>query len=346
MSRRAVVWRVAQSIALIGLLMPRGAAAAEAGDFFAGRTIYLQIGFGPGGENDIWGRAIAGHLGDHIAGHPRVIVQNVPGAGGLKLINQLYNVEPRDGTVIGMVNRGIPFEPLLGGDGAQFDPLKMNWIGSPDRDTTVCVARKDARVKQMNDLFTKELVAGATGSGADTAVYPEFLAALLGMKFRTVKGYQGTKEISLAMERGEVEGLCVAYDSLLHETLAREGRINILFQAALTPDPRLKQTPVVSDLARSEADRQALNLFFARVELGRPLVLPPGVPAERVRALRDGLRETLRDTAFLQDAKRQELNVDYTGGEELERRIAAAWRTPKAVIERTKAALGRTTRPG
>lgn len=326
---------------VLGMALPGVARAAAAGDFFAGRTIYLEIGFGPGGDNDIWGRTIASHLGDHIAGHPRVIAQNAPGAGGLKLINQLYNVSPRDGSVIGLINRGIPFEPLLGGDGVQFDPLKLNWIGSPDRDTTVCVARTDASVKEMRDLFTKELVVGATGSGADTAVYPEFLSALLGMKFRTVKGYQGTKEISLAMERGEVAGLCVAYDSLLHEPLAQEGRVNMLFQAALTPDPRLKNTPVASDLARSDGDRAALNLFFARVELGRPLVLPPGVPAERVRALRDALRDTTRDAGFLQDAKRQGLNVAYIGGEELERRIAAAYRTPKAVIARTRAALGR-----
>ncbi len=330
--------------ALLGafiLLMPQTAAAAGAGNFFAGRTIYLEIGFGPGGDNDIWGRMIASHLGDHIAGHPRVIAQNAPGAGGLKLINQLYNVAPRDGSVIGLINRGIPFEPLLGGDGVQFDPLKMNWIGSPDRDTTVCVARKDAPVKAMRDLFTRQLVVGATGSGADTAVYPDFLNALLGMKFRTVKGYQGTKEISLAMERGEVEGLCVAYDSLLHEALAREGQVNILFQAALTPDPRLKNTPVASDLARSDSDRAALNLFFARVEVGRPLVLPPGVPPERVRILRDALRDTVQDPGFRHDADRQGLHVEYIGGEEVERRIAAAYRAPKPVIERTKAALGR-----
>jgi tripartite-type tricarboxylate transporter receptor subunit TctC len=298
--------------------------------------------FGPGGANDVWGRVIAKHLGDHIAGHPRIIVQNAPGAGGLKLMNQLYNVGPRDGTVIGLVNRGIPFEPLLGGAGVQFDPLKMNWLGSPDRDTTVCVARKDAQVKDMRELFTKELLAGATGSGADTAVYPEFLATLLGMKFKTIKGYQGTKDISLAMERGEVDGLCVAYDSLQRESLAREGRVTILFQAALTPDARLKNVPVATDLARSEADREALKLFFARVEIGRPLVLPPGVPQERVTELRSALSETIHDPQFLEEAKRQSLNVDYIGGDEITSVIASAYQAPKDVIKHTAAALGRS----
>lgn len=308
---------------------------------FAGKTIDLEVGFGPGGDNDIWARTLATHLGDHIPGRPRVVVQNAPGAGGLRLINQLYNVAPRDGTVIGLVNRGIPFEPLLGGEGTQFDPLKMNWIGSPDRDTTVCAARKDAHVHSLNELFTTGLVVGATGSGADTALYPEFLNALLGLKFRVVKGYQGTKEISLAMERGEVEGICVAYDSLMHEPLAREGKLNILFQVAVTPDPRLKNVPLATSLARSQGDRDALTLFLARVEVGRPLVMSEGVPAGSVQQMRDALRATVQDPQFIADARKQGLNVAYLSGEELAAKIAAAYRAPRAVVQRVKAALGR-----
>lgn len=328
------------SLLLVTLSAVPVAAPAAVPDF-AGKTIYLEVGFGPGGENDIWARTIAAHLGDHIPGHPRVIVQNMPGAGGLKLMNELYRIAPQDGTMIGMVNRGIPFEPLLGGEGTDFDALKMNWLGSPDRDTTVCVARKDAPAHSMQDLFARELVVGATGSGADTAIYPEFLKALLGMKFRVVKGYQGTKEISLAMERGEVEGLCVAYDSLLHEPLAREGKINILFQAALTPDPGLKNIPVATGIARSEADRQALALFFTRVEIGRPLVLPPGVPRERVAQLRAAIRETVADPRFAADAKKQGLKIEYLPGEQVAAEIASAYQAPKPVIQRVRAALGR-----
>jgi tripartite-type tricarboxylate transporter receptor subunit TctC len=336
--------------ALIGIFLlllgaaPPLAAAESSPAFFVGKTVYILIGFGPGGANDIWARTIAVHLGEHLPGHPRIVPQNSPGAGGLKLMNQLYNVSPKDGTVIGLVNRGIPLEPLLGGDGTQFDPSKMNWIGSPDKDTTVCVARKDAQVKTLRDLFTKPLLMGATGSGADTATYPEFLSALLGMKFKTIKGYQGTKEISLAMERKEVEGLCVAYDSLMRETLAREGKINILFQAALEPDRRLKNVPVGTDLARSTQDRQALQLFFARVALGRPFVAPPGVPAERVAMLRKAFDDTLKDPAFLKDAKLQDLNIDAIGGQQLSDIIASVYKTPKDVVRRTAQALGHVGR--
>jgi tripartite-type tricarboxylate transporter receptor subunit TctC len=273
-----------------------------------------------------------------------VVPQNSAGAGGLKLINQLYNVSPKDGTVIGLVNRGIPLEPLVGGEGTQFDPLRMNWIGSPDNDTTVCVARTDAKVRSIQDLFANELLMGATGSGADTAVYPEFLSQLLGMKFKVIKGYQGTKEISLAMERKEVEGICVAYDSLRREPLAREGKINILFQAALKPDPRLKNVPVGTDLARSEEDRQVLRLFFTRVALGRPFVAPPGVPATRIALLRQAFDETMRDPAFLEDARRQELNVNVTTGGELSDIIVSAYSTPENVVMRMAKALGRPGR--
>jgi len=324
----------------------RAVAAPSPDSFYTGKTVTLLVGFGPGGENDVWARIIAKHMVDHLPGRPRLVVQNSPGAGSLKLINQLYNVSPRDGTVIGLVSRGLPLEPLLGGEGAQFDPLKMNWLGSPDRDTTVCVARKDAKVQTLNDLFSKPLLVGATGSGADTAIYPDFLAELLGMKFKTVKGYQGLKEITLAMERGEVEGICAAHDSLMRSALARAGKINILFQAALTSDPRLKTVPVGTDLARSDADRQALTLFFARVALGRPFVAPPGVPPERVAILRQAFDDTMKDPGLIADAKRQDLNPGPITGAELAELIAAAYKTPKAIVERTTLNLTRARKSG
>lgn len=317
------------------------AAAQTPVEYFKGRTVSLLVGFGPGGGNDAWARTIARHIGRHWPGNPSIIVQNQPGAGGLTLMNQLGAIAPKDGTVIGLVNRGIPLEPLLGGQGIQFDPRTMSWIGSPDRDITVCAARKDAAVQRMQDLFDKELVVGATGSGADTAIYPEFLAALLGMKFKTVKGYKGSNDVILAMERGEVQGICVANDSLARQPIAREGRVNILFQAAMKPDPRLKDVPVGLGLARNQEDRQALQLFFARVALGRPFVAPPGIPADRLAAVRKAFADTLADTAFVADAAKQRLTVDAISGEDLHRLIEDAYRTPPAIVQRTIKALGR-----
>jgi tripartite-type tricarboxylate transporter receptor subunit TctC len=314
--------------------------AQTAPEPFAGRTISLMIGFGPGGANDVWARAIARHMSKFLPGNPTIVPQNFPGAGGLRLMNELYNVSPKDGTVIGLVNRGLPFEPLLGGANVRFDPLKMNWIGSPDRDITVCASRKDAQVQTMQELFSKQLVVGATGSGADTAIYPQFLSELLGMKFKIIQGYPGSKEISLAMERGEVEGICVAYESLMRQNLARQGKVNILFQAALQADPRLKDVPIGTDLARSEQDRAVLKLFFARVAVGRPIVAPPGMDPERVALLRKAFDQTMRDPAFLEDAKAQALTVDGISGQEIADVIAETYRSPSEVVKRASEILG------
>jgi len=314
--------------------MSSASLAQAPADFYRGKQIALLVGFGPGGEDDLWARMISRHLPTHIPGNPNVVPQHTPGSGGLLVVNRLYNTAVRDGTVIGMINRGIPFEPLLGGQGTQFDALKINYIGSPGRDTTVCAARKDAAVQSLQDLYTRELTVGGTGSGADTAIYPEFLSVLLGMKFKLVNGYQGSHEIQLAMERGEVSGICLAYDSVSRGTLARTGRINVLLQAALEPDPRIKDVPMVLDAVRSADDRKALELFFARAAMGRPFVAPPDMPADRLKMVRDAFRDTMRDPEFIEDAKRNMLDVAPADGEHLAALIQKVYATPKPIVDK------------
>jgi len=193
----------------------------------------------------------------------------------------------------------------------------------------------------MQDLYTKELAVGGTGSGADTAVYPQFLSALLGMRFKLVQGYKGSGEIQLAMERKEVDGICVAYDSVLRGNLARQGELNILLQAGLEPDPRIKDVPQALQAARSPEERQALELFFARVAMGRPFVLPPDVPADRVAALRTAFQTMLKDRTFLADAEKLHLRVVATAGERMTALIADAYKTSPSIVQRTIQALGR-----
>jgi tripartite-type tricarboxylate transporter receptor subunit TctC len=332
-------------VAMSCLLSTHTAAADPVADFYHNRTVSLVIGFGVGGDDDLWGRLVGKHLGRHIPGNPAVTVQNLPGAAGLVLMNRLANAAPRDGTVIAMVNRGIAFEPLLGGAGTQFDPLAMTYIGSPNRDTTVCAARRDAAVRRMADLFTTELKVGATGSGADTAIYPEFLAALLGMKFNVVKGYSGSREVTLAIERNEVQGICLAYDSLNRSPFVRDVGVNILLQVAETPDPRFPQVPLGIESAQDPRDRAALQLFLARTLVGRPFVAPPALPAERTAALRAAFDGTLKDAEFLADAARQQARVVPVSGPEIVDILAAAYRSPPDVVERTIEALGRKSRP-
>lgn len=334
--RLAYLATIALSLSISG-----AASVAAANNFFTGKMITILIGFGVGGEDDLWARTIARHLGAHIAGNPTVVPENAPGAGGLLVANRLYNTVPKDGTVIGLINRGIPFEPLLGGQGDQFDALKFNYIGSPGRDTTVCAARKDAAVKTMQDLYSKTLTVGGTGSGADTAIYPQFLSSLLGMKLKVVLGYKGSHDIQLAMERDEVQGICLAYDSLERGTLARAHQIDILLQASLEPDPRLEGVPYGLEFTQGKNEQAALKLFFTRASIGRPFVAPPGMPVGRLAELRQAFDATLHDPAFLDDAAKQQLRVVPISGKQISNMIAGAYETPPGTVKRTMEAMGR-----
>jgi tripartite-type tricarboxylate transporter receptor subunit TctC len=319
-------------------------AAAEEQGVFKGRTINLLVGFGPGGENDEWARMIALRMPRHIPGHPTIVVQNAPGAGGLNLMNTIYNTSPKDGTAIGLISRSLPMQPLLGGSGIRFDPQKMNWIGSPNREFTVCVARKDAPVQSMMEVFQKELAIGGAGSGADSTVSPQFLSGLLGMRFNIIKGYNGSHDVALAMERNEVQGMFIVYDSLQFHPLWREGKLNVLFQASPRADPRLIGVPIVTDLARTEEDRKVLEFFFSRVELGRPFVAPPGMPPQRVAILRKAFDDTMSDPELIADAQKKHLSIDPVTGEELADIIAGIYRAPKDVVGRTLKALASPSR--
>src|SRR3979411_2979814 len=253
-------WALAlAALGLAGSCMP--GSAQTGGDFYKGKQLSVMIGYGVGGSDDLWARLIARHIGDYIPGHPTVVPINPPGAGTLLLPTQTTNTQPKAGTVIGLINRGIPFEPLLGGISVRFDPLKLSFVGSPDRDTAVCVANKDAPVKTVQDLYTQELIVGATGSGADTEVYPSFLKNLLGMKFKIISGYPGSRAINLAIERGEVQGICVSYDTIAREAIFKNGTVQMLFQAALKPDPRLKVIPSAGDFATTAQQNQHPALF-------------------------------------------------------------------------------------
>ncbi len=337
--------RIIVHVALLALFThagPGDAIAQSPDEFYKGKTVHLLIGFGVGGDDDLWARAIAKHMTRHMRGNPVIVPQNIPGAAGLVLANRLFNASPRDGTAFGLINRSIPFEPLLDGQGAQFDPLKMNWIGSPSRDTAVCAARKDATVQKLEDLFGTELRVGATGSATESSIYPEFLSTLVGLKFKVVKGYSGSREITLAMERNEVQGTCISYEALVRSSFFRDLGANILLQASLEVDSRLKNVPAWVDLARSEEDREILRLIGARAAVGRPFVAPPGVPSDRIAALRQAFEDTLRDPAFLDDARAQNLNVVPVTAGQIERIIAAAYKSSPEVVRRTVKALGRT----
>jgi tripartite-type tricarboxylate transporter receptor subunit TctC len=330
---------VAAVIAAIAVSATDPGAAQSADGFYKGKTITILIGSGVAGGTDAWSRTLARNIGRYIPGNPSVIPMNMPGAAGLKMTNYLYNAAPRDGTVFGNPNGGIVLEPLLGGPGASFDATKLSWIGSPDHDTTVCVARKDAAVQSVEDLRTTELVVGSSGSGGNTHLYPTFFANLLGMKIRVIPGYTGTSDILLAVERGEVAGMCSAFVPLSQQSLYRAGKLRILFQAAATPNRDIDAPAPVSFIT-SEQQRKAVEFVVAREDVGRPFFAPPDIPGERLLALRRAFDATMKDPGFLADAKKQNFNIVASTGEELSAIMARIYQTPPEVIDLAAKALG------
>ena len=332
------------AMAAVSLTLGLGASLASAqsvADFYKGRTVSVLIGSAPGGTDDVWGRLIARYMAEHVPGKPTVVASNVPGAGSLLLANQIYNAQPRDGTVIGLINRGALFEPLFGGAGARFDPMEFNYVGSPDRHTPACFARVDAPVRTMMDLLTREYIVGATGSGSDTQFYPEALANILGVKMKIVQGYPGARDVLIAAERGEVQGGCMNYDMLVRDAMYLEKRSRILFQAALKPDDRMPEIPMIKDMARTDEQKIALDLFLQRTLVGRPFLMAPGVPADRLEAIRNAFVATMRDPGFAADARAANVNIHYVSPAALMKIISDAYASPPAAVAAVKMALGR-----
>jgi tripartite-type tricarboxylate transporter receptor subunit TctC len=243
-------------VAFIGI----GPASAQtSAGAFAGKPITLVIGFGPTSAYDLWGRIFARHIGKHLPGNPTVTAQNMEGAGSYRAANFIYNVAPKDGTSFAMIARDAPLGPLTGAPGARFDATKLSWLGSPTIDTNVCIAYKTATVKTAKDLQYKQLAVGGTGPG--TSLYPKALNGILGMKFRLVNGYPTSGDVLLAMERGEVEGICEALDSV------KAGRpdwiptktISVLFQGGIKPDLELTDVQLIAELAHNDADKRAIE---------------------------------------------------------------------------------------
>jgi tripartite-type tricarboxylate transporter receptor subunit TctC len=316
-------------------------AAQPAADSLAGKSVQMIIGFGAGGGYDLWGRTVGRHIGTHLPGHPTVIPQNMPGAGSYAAASYIFNAAPKDGTVLGIIARDAALGPLSGATGARFDPTRFSWIGTPTRETNVCIAYHTAQVKTVRDLFDKPLILGDTGPGTGTRSYPKALNALLGMKFKLVGGFPASSDVFLAMERGEVDGICESLDSIKirRPDWLAEKKVSILFQGGAAPHPELKDIPFVLDLARTREQKQALEFLYAGQGIGRPFVAPPGMPPERLDMLRDAFNATMGDAAFVAETKQSKLELDPQGGKQLAALIAKIYATPKAIVDRITALI-------
>ncbi|MPZ55568.1 MAG: hypothetical protein GEU91_03535 [Rhizobiales bacterium] len=316
-------------------MLPLAPAAAQSpAEFYKGKAVDLQIGYSAGGGYDVYARLVARHIGKHIPGNPTVVPKNMTGAGSLKLANWLYNVAPKDGTVFGMIGRGTGFDPLFGIKGAQFQGTKFNWIGSANDEVSICVSWHTSDVKTFDDLRQRELIVGGTGASADTDQFPKILNAVLGTKMKIITGYPGGNDIGLALERGEVKGRCGwSWSSVkaTHQPWLDEKKINILIQLSLAKHPDLPNVPLIVDLAKTDEEKRILRLVFARQVMGRPFLAPPGIPADRVAALRKAFMDTMRDKEFLAEAEKGKLEITPVSGEDIQKLVEEVYATPAEV---------------
>ena len=327
---------VTRGLIAVVLLLTSVPVAAAQPQPFAGKTVSMVIGFGPGGGYDLWGRTVGRYIGKHLPGNPGVVPQNMPGAGSFVAASHIYNVAPKDGTVMGIIARDVALGPLTGAPGARFDATKFSWLGSPTTEHNVCIAYHTAPVKSADDLRDKQLILGDTGPGTGTRSYPKVLNDLLGTKFKLVGGFRSSADVFLAMERGEVEGICESLDSIVNRRpdWISGKTVNVLLQGGVAPHPSLKGVPFVLDLARNADERQMLEFLYAGQGIGRPFVAPPDLPPERLKMLRDAFNATMKDADFLADAKKGKLDVEPEDGEHLAALIAKIYATPKPIVER------------
>jgi tripartite-type tricarboxylate transporter receptor subunit TctC len=319
------------------------ASAQTVEDFYKGKTISLSIGFDTGGGYDIYGRLLSRHMSKHIPGRPTIVVQNMPGAGSLRAAQYLFSLAPKDGTALGTFGRQMGIAPLLG-TSAQYDGTKFTWIGSITNEVSTCVAWHTATVKSWADMLEKPITLGGDGPGADPDVFALLYRNVFDAKIKLVSGYHGTTPIILAMERGEVDGLCGYSWSTIkskHQPWLKEKKINILVQAALKKDPEIAEVPLVLDLARTEEQRQILKLVLTSQETARPFAAPPGVPADRAAALRAAFDATMKDPELLAETQKLNLDINPLPGTAITNLLTELYAMPKSVIEKAAQAVSK-----
>jgi len=332
------------SAALIALAAAEPAQAQDAvAQFYRGKQINLYIGSTPGGGYDAYARLLARKFGNYIPGNPAIIPQNMPGAGSNKLAGYMYSVAPKDGTAIGAIFSGAIVQPLFG-DALPHDPSKFIYVGNANIEVFVCLARTDALVKSFKEALEKELILGSTSEGGSTRDFPAMLNNILGTKFRLVTGYPGSNEIMLAIERSEVNGVCgIGWSSVAPQRarLLDSGLARLIAQLASKGHRELDRmgVPLAIDFAKTDEDRKVMDLIFSQLLYGRPYVLPPGVPADRVAAMRKAFMDTFRDPEIVAEAAKMKLDVDALSGQEVQAEVAKAYAMPPHIIERARQAL-------
>jgi tripartite-type tricarboxylate transporter receptor subunit TctC len=341
--RRLLINALAAAAVATLAVVPSLAPAATPEEFYKGKQMTLIMSTDAGGGYASYANAIAPYLAKHIPGGPRITVQYMPGAGGLRAINYLYTAAPKDGSVIGMVHSSVPLAPLYGLSAARFDPRKIRWLGSIDETSGICVAWHTSGVKSWQDMFSKGLVVGSSGAGSQMETLPLMLNTLFGTKIKVISGYKGGNEVYLAMERGEVQGRCGSLVSSINSTRPEwfpQKKVEVPIAIALERNPLFPNVPALGEFAKDERTKQILELILAPMAMDRPILAPPGVPDARFRVLRAAFHAAVNDPGFLADAKKQRIEVHEVPGEKVEQVLARAFAMPPEVVKAANEAMG------
>jgi tripartite-type tricarboxylate transporter receptor subunit TctC len=330
-------------LSLLALAVSAGAARADAiEDFYHGRQLRFIIGSNNGGGYDSYGRLLAAHLGRHIPGHPTIVAENMPGASGTKSATYLYEIAPKDGTVLGMFNQSMAQRQMLEPQLVPFDTSRFNWIGAMGSSVNIFITWHASGVATLEDAKTKPVVMGALSDDGGNAVYPLLINKFLGTRFKVVLGYQGGNTIQLAMERGEVDGRgSVVWSGFKANwsSWLEQGKAHVILQIGLAKDPDLPDVPLLLDLARDPTQAAIFRFISSDTIMNFPVIAPPDLPPERVAALRRAMTETLEDPVFLEDAQHRALPIRGSSGETVQKVVASMIATPPDVIRRLKQSL-------
>ena len=308
--------------------------------FFKGKSVDIIIGYPPAGSNDTYARLLARHIGKHIPGNPSIIPKNMPGAGSFLAIGNVYNIAPKDGTILAIGAPTAPLDEKLGTPGVRFKTAELNWVGRIDSLINIVFMWKTSPVKTIADAQRIESRLSGTGAGSTVSIYPTVINNVLGTKFKLVMGYKGSNEAQLAVERGEVEGHSTSWTAVkvAHPDWLPTQTISILVQFALKPHPELPDVPTAVDLARTDEERQILRAVMNATEIGTAFFTTPGVPPDRLSALRRAFDATMKDPEFLAEAKRTTLTVNPITGEELQKLVVEVSNLPSDLLEKVRGA--------
>jgi tripartite-type tricarboxylate transporter receptor subunit TctC len=345
MLRMHILSRFCPTALVFALALPlTGLAHAEsAADFYRGKSVNMIVGYSAGGGYDIYARAIARHLGDHIPGNPKVTVTNMPGAGSVVALNYLYNVAPKDGLTLATFGRGLAMEPLIGTSKVQYDATKLTWIGSASNELSVCAVTDKSKIMTFEDSLATESAVGGEGAGSDPDTYAMLVRNLFGSKMKLVTGYPGGNDMTLAIERGELDGRCGwswgSIKATRPDWAAGPHKLRVLLQMTLERNQEMPDIPTVLEKAKTESDREIVKLIVSRQVVARPFAAPPGIPDERRDALRTAFDNTMNDPAFLAEAKSLSLEVDPISGVEVTKLIQELYRSSPEVVAKAKAVI-------